>query len=306
MIVDSMTKLEVMKSLRSDFDKEVLPYFENTLKAYFHKEAKRLLGPQKNKIILPQRKKTSSNGICYTITCISTKIDYKCLFSTKFIYRGKVYYADLSDNESVTVYSKHSLERYAERQLKDKNIATDIVFENHIEKHSDAAFHIVLQSPTHKQCIYFGLAKALFLGDYIPDSNYGNWYNTCLSIDELHESQYRICRSLGFLCDFVGHVMFNPMPTYKYEKSSDKLMKKYLLKYPEKTADYIKFLKYSYMLCQLHLSFDFDFTEIALVKGYMDKVAVALKSYDITADELSPFDEEEGIAVQGELDYKGC
>lgn len=305
MIVDSMTKLEVMKSLRHDFDNEILPYFEITLKEYFRKEAARLLGPSKTCIILPKRTKTSSNGIRYTITCVATKVDYKCQFSTKFLYKGKVFYADLSDNESVTVYSRHALERYAERQLKDKNIAADIVFDKYIEKYTDAAFHIVLQSPTHKDCVYFGLAKALFLGDYIPKSNYGNWYNTCLSIEELHQSQYRICRSLGFLCGFVSHVKFNPMPTYRYEHTSSKSIKKYLLKHPEKEVDYIKFLKYTYMLCLLHLSFNFDFTELALIKGYMDKVAVALQSYNIKAEDLDPFDDIEGIAVKGELDYRG-
>lgn len=304
MIVDSMTKLEVMKSLRYDFDNEIFPYFENTLKEYFRKEAVRLLGSSKTSIILPQRTKTSSNGIRYTITCIATKVNYKCQFSTKFLYKGRVYYADLSDNESVTVYSRHALERYAERQLKDKNIAADIVFDKYIEKYTDAAFHIVLQSPTHKNCIYFGLAKALFLGDYIPDSNYGNWYNTCLSMDELHESQHRICRSLGFLCGFVSHLKFNPMPTYRYERTSGKSIKKHLSKHPEAVADYVKFLKYTYMLCQLHLSFKFDFTEHELVDGYMEKVAVALQSYNVNAESLNPFDDMEGIAVKGELDYR--
>ena len=59
------------------------------------------------------------------------------------------------------------------------------------------------------------------------------------------------------------------------------------------------------MLCLLHLSFNFDFTELALIKGYMDKVAVALQSYNIKAEDLDPFDDIEGIAVKGELDYRG-
>lgn len=306
MIVDSMTKLEVMKLLRRDFDTEIKPFFDNTLESALRNETLRLLSPQKNKIVLPARHKKSSQGLDYSIICTGTRTDYQCSFSTKFRWRNKIFYADLSDNESVTVYSQHAIERYAERHLKDTTMKTDDVFCKHIERNMNAAFHIVLQSPTHKDCLYFGLAGALFLGDFEPESAHENWYNTCVSLNELYESQYRIYNSLAFLCDFVNTVKFNPLPTYQFEKhTSNKDIQTYLKKNPSKKESYIKYLKYTYMLCMLHLSFGFPYSEPGKIKSYMEKVEKELSRYDIKVEVLSPYDNNTGIAIRGELDYKG-
>ena len=306
MIVDSMTKLEVMKLLRRDFDTEIKPFFDNSLEDALHKETQRLLSPQKNKIVLPARHKKSSQGLDYAIICTGTRTDYQCSFSTKFRWRNKIYYADLSDHESVTVYSQHAIERYAERHLKDKTMKTDDVFYKHIERNTNAAFHIVLQFPTHENCLYFGLAGALFLGDYEPKSEHENWYNTCVSLNELYESQYRIYNSLAFLCDFVNTIKFNPLPTYQFEKhTSNKDIQIYLKKNPSKTDSYIKYLRYTYMLCMLHLSFNFSYSEPEKIKAYMKKVEDELLRYNVNANELSPYDINDGIALRGELDFGG-
>lgn len=226
------------------------------------------------------------------------------LFVSEFWWQNKLCFANFFDDGDVVVYQSHCLLRYAERVLKESFSASD-VFYNHIVKRQAAAYHIVLPAKTHKFCTYFGIAKALFLGDFEAEHPKEKhvWLNTCISYDEAKYSQSKIMHSLHELQSFIEREKCN---------LSDPKEKQHLLEYLKKYSnndDKLKrlgiFLTQYFLLLKLHLSFEFPFTET--FRGEIDARLKYLKEslslLNISTHELSPYSKAHGIAWKGEIDY---
>lgn len=206
----------------------------------------------------------------------------------------------------MNVFQEHCLQRYAERVLK-KDISPRQVMFKYIFKHEDSAYHIVLPTPSHPASIYSGFADALFLGDYeMPTEETKNisqnWYNTCISLRETHFTQEKILQTLESLQKTVKIIGYNPIEHKDYyERNKNKILNNDNVK-----NNFIQFLKNSYMLYQLHLSFKFSFTDIFLdeINTNMNFIKDILIKENIDVDILNPIDKDNGIAIRGEINYK--
>ena len=317
MIVDTMTKEEVMHSLQKEFQEEILPYYYNSILKW----AEKYILPIAQRVGKPQtyyRSKLSSGYNKFNIIgTISKKGRGMCAYS-EFDWQNKHCYASYlsSDNGtgSVVVFQKHCLERYAERVLNEgENIKTlpEEVFMNYLLNKQDNAFIIVLPSPKRERSLYYGLADALFLGDFDEPTekskqDYLYWLNTCLSLKETHETQKGVLRSLAKMQRFVKTLGFNPLPKNQLDRSKKGELDVFINKSEENKNAYIEFLKYKYMLFQLQLSFNFDWIDLYIdeIKKQMEEISAELAKYKVNTASLSPYGKTAGFAIKGEIDYK--
>ena len=302
-----MTKTEVMLSLKQEFGEEVLPYYNNVLVP----RLKREVLPQVQRTGMTQRKsfeKISTGKNTFHLLCTIKKVEYFLETYCKFVWNGKVCYASFFDKESVVVYQNHCLERYAERVLGEIDMNCEDVFLKYLFKKQDYAFLIALQAPSRERCMFFGLADALFLGDYDEPSEenknwYIYWYNTCISLKEARATQTGILHSLGAIQDFVKDLGFNPLTSLAEKKR----LENYIKDSEVHKQGYIEFLKRTYMLHQLQLSLEFPWIDIYIdeIKVCMAKISAELANYGVYTASLSPFGKEVGFAIKGEINYRG-
>ena len=310
MLSDNMTKTEVMLSLQKEFKKDILPFYQNIIV----KMAERTVLPKVKRTGKPKtftKDKLSSSNNRFHIVCTVTK--EKCIMYAynEFLWRGKHCYANYFENDSVVVYPTHCLERYAERVLNNNDIAPKDVFLRYLLNKQDGSFFIALQSPKRERCLFFGLANALFLGDYDEPTkenlNYSlYWYNTCISIMEAHTTQSGILHSLSIMQKFVNELGFNPLKIESFDKAMKKELSNYIKSSKANEDNYIDFLKRTYMLHQLQLSLNFPWIDLYMDKNTneMNKISVELAKYNVCTNTLSPFDTKEGFAIEGEINYR--
>jgi len=306
MIVDNMTKTEVMLSLKEEFKKEILPYYNNVLV----ERLKREVLPMVQRTGITQKKqfeKSTSGKNNFNLICTVKKRDYYLEAYCKFLWNNKTCFASFFDKESVVVYQKHCLERYAERVLGRKDMTPEDVFLKYLFTKQDSAFLIALQSPNRERCMFFGLSDALFLGDYDEPtmenkSRYTYWYNTCISLKETHATQTGILHSLAAMQLFVKELGFNPLISITEKKRFENFIKK---SENHKQA-YVEFLKRTYMLHQLQLSMKFPWIGIFLdeINVRMEKISAELAKYNVNTASLSPFGKEVGFAIKGEINFR--
>lgn len=305
MITDQMSKYEVMASLRKEFDDEVLPYYRKLEKSALYKSLKQQCERTKktiNKTHLFQTK----NLTCFKILQRASIECPQPFFVCEFWWNNRFCYGCFFPEGNVVVYQQHSLQRYAERVLQDENLPTMDVFYKHIVKSQDAAFRIVLPTPTHRYSYYYGIADALFLGDYDDNHLDDNfiWCNTCISYTETKYSQLRITKSLHQIKDFVKKVKYDFA-----EPQNEEFLQQYLKKFEndnDRIEELKSFLTKKYLLWKLHLSFNFHFTEhfrsgIDKTVPYLEQL---LESLNVAPKSLSPYSKSHGIAWKGEIDYK--
>lgn len=307
MVIDSMNKYEVMNELRMDFDLEVKPFYDNVLKKQIMPMIYYKAQRQKTTINLGWVNYTTKNRNVFKILRRGNAKGDIPEFRADFTWNNKKCIACFLENSSVLVFQKHCLEMYAERVIGKNGMGIEKVF-NLVKQHINSSFNIVLPTPTHQYSIYYVVANALFLGDYedldgkYKDKDY-NWLNTCISLREAHATQKGIIHSLSILQDFVNSVGYNPISeNERYYKDKDKFLKK------EDSKNKLKeFLKISYMLFQLLLLANLPF--IVFFKDEIENRVRFLKeelnSFFINVAELSPYDKKEGIALRGEIDYRG-
>lgn len=317
MIKDTMTKLEVMKVIRKDFDSEVLPYYEK-VKNQIMKE------------ILPeaQRKKGTVCHKWISFNKTSNKIEFKILkrgdangdkpeFIACFHWRKKDCVASLLPNGTINVFQSHCLDRYMERVLGKeplhKNITDMQIYidglNRHILKHQNSAFLIVLPTPTHKYSTYLVMASALFLGDYEVEQAENkqlcaHWYNTCISLKECHETQEKIMHTLVCLQKEVLDIKYCPVINEESRKRYFENKKRLIV---SKRDTLISMFSNIYMLLVFQRSFKFSFYEKIEEEAnscltFLEKELVDL---GIDIKSLNPFDKSRGVAVKGEIDYRG-
>lgn len=318
MIVDSMTKAEVLHSLQKEFKDEILPYYNNSILKWAEKHvlpiAQRSGRPQTY-----NRSKISSGNNTFNIIGTITKKGYDMCVYSEFDWQNKHCYASYLFSEkgdvSVVIFQKHCLERYAERVLQEGvNFTTSPkeVFMHYLLNKQDNAFIIVLPAPKRERSLYYGLADALFLGDFdAPNENnkenFLYWFRTCLSLKETHETQKGVLHSLAKMQRFAKTLSFNPLPHYLLDKGKRKVLDDYINKSQANEKAYIEFLEYKYMLFQLQLSFDFDWIGMYIdeTNKQMEDISKELAKYNVNTASLSPYGKTVGFAIKGEIDYKG-
>ena len=307
MVVDSMTKYEIMNELRTDFDSEVKPYYDKCvrkrIKPLIYFKAQR----QKSVINLGWEDYQTKKGNIFKILKRGDLKGDLPEFMTEFVWRNKKCHALFYDNNYVVIFQKHCLERYAERVLDKQELRSEEVLKM-IRSNLDMGFHIILPTPTHPYCIYFVVANALFLGDYedlegkYKDKTY-MWFNTCISLKEAHQTQKGIMLSLANMQKNVISIGYNPIRNkVLYLNNKNKLLK---TKNNEELL--IEFFKNYYMLYQLFLlsklPFEVFFKEE--IETDMNFIKKELADFSVSAEGLSPFGKKNGFALKGEIDYKG-
>ena len=307
MITDSMSKYEVMKTLRKEFDEEILPYYYKKilprLKALLEQRCKR-----ENKTITLGWESIESKGLNkFRILKRGNKEGHLPLFVAEFRWNNKKCYGTFFQNGAVLIFQAHSLQRYGERVLHQdlQEISLEEVFYKHILNKPNA-YSIVLPSPTHPYSYYYGIANALFFGDFDVDNIDCNfiWCNTCISYNETHNSQMKITQSLHLLQDFINKVKYD-FGDSKNEYNLRIYLKKIKMQ-EDKINELKNFLITKYLLWQLQCSFKFEFynhfkNEVDVQVGYLERI---LKEFNISAKSLSPYCKTYGVARKGEIEYK--
>lgn len=303
-----MTKTEVMRSLLKEFKEEIVPLYINA-----RKELERTILPRVQRTSKPEKltkdKESSGHNVFHIIYKVS-KCGYQMNAYSEFLWHGKHCYSAFFKDNSVVVYQRHCLERYAERVLK-KDVSPDNVFKMYLLNNQDSAFQISLQAPNRERCQFFGLADALFLGDYDEPTKENldvnlHWYNTCISLKETHETQTGILRSLSLMQKFVRDLGFNPIDLSNMDKPSKMILANYFKKSEENKAEYVEFLKRTYMLHQLQLSLEFPWIGLYMdaINTRMNMISTELAKYNVNTASLSPYGKEVGFAIRGEINYK--
>lgn len=309
MIIDTMTKTEVMLSLLKEFKEEIVPLYSKAQKELERSILPKVQRTGKDEIIAKEKESLGRN--VFHIIFKVTKNGYQMNAYCEFLWHWRHCYATFFKDNTIVVYQKHCLERYAERVL-NKDVATDIVFKKYLFDNQDGAFQISLQSPNRERCQFFGLADALFLGDYDEPTKENldvnlHWYNTCISLKETHVSQTGILRSLSLMHKFVKDLGFNPIDSTNMDKKSKRILASYIKKSEVNKAAYVEFLKRTYMLHQLQLSLYFPWIDLYMdaINSCMKMISTELAKYCVNTAFLSPFSKEVGFAIKGEINYKG-
>lgn len=309
MILDSMSRQEVMKAIRKDFDEDVLPYYFSTLRPKLLIKIKGKASRLKTIVNLGWVEYMSKNRILYHILQRGDQYGDMPLFISEFTWRkrdGKkqTMFASLHPNSDIAIYTQHCLERYAERIL-EVNLSPKEIIKQILKKQSHA-FHIVLPSPTHEYTLYHNFADALFLGDYTPPEDESapswNWYNTCISINEAGQSQSSIinclCKLQSFWNDFNCYPENNPsqFPVFVKQHIKNDVDRNRL----------IEFLKIKYILLQTHLDYKFPFTNIFYMKisDTIKGITSQLNHLGESIDTLSPYDNDICVINKKELEYR--
>lgn len=306
MVVNSMSKYEVMDELRNDFNSEVKPYYDNSLKKRIQPLIRTRAQREKSMVTLGWDDYSTKKGNAFKILKRGDANSDFPEFMAEFSWNNTKCFALFFRQNSVVVFPNHCLDRYAERVLGKELQAKEVV--KHISKYLNSGFHIVLPSPTHPYCIYFSVANALFLGDYedlegkFKDRTY-NWLNTCISLKESHATQAGIMRSLANMQEYTNLIGFNPI--------NDKILfaqkRKGLVKTDNDKERLIDFFKNYYMLYQLFLMSKMPFEDNFKdeIEADMEFLKSELAEFSVLVEGLSPYGKKYGFAFRGEIDYKG-
>lgn len=302
MITDSMSKYEVMVSLRKEFDTEIYPRILKRERIFFNLIGERSLR-EKKKIALPWERIRSKNQTDFEFQVIGDSESYLYNIVGRFFWKGRNCYANFYPDGEVLVSQGHCIDRYKERVLGDLTLSTERVFRKYLIKQGNVS-HIVLPTLTHRFSVYHGTAGALFLGDfdfqYLDKKVNGTWLNTCISLKEARYTQTGILNTLAFMTAFVKKIGENPLAKddseYFDRAKCDNDFK----------SELIRFYSQTYMLLQLHLSFQFPFTRDILpnINERMEHISERLREMSISTNSLSPYGRMHGIALKGEIDYK--
>ena len=217
MIVDSMSKQEVMGYIRKEYNSTILPYFHKHLKLYQTKIYPVCERGKREKVICPWETVMSKDRTVFQLQVFGNKEGIDSLTIAEFDWHNQHCFAYIK-HELLVIFSEHTLRRYEERVLetdRDTSINVKQTFKR-LMKYIPLSYRTILPSPTHPLCYYFVVPDALFLGDfdeasYYPDQNEGEiWLNTCISLKEASKSQKGILNTLSLLPFYIKQIGFNP------------------------------------------------------------------------------------------------
>lgn len=308
MIVDSMTKAEIIHALKNDHKRNVEMYIAARILKY-QTEIQLLTASANRHVKLPWETIITKSNITYMFRPEGDR-EYFCpKVIAEFPWQGKkcfAYFTEGIKGKVVNVFTNHALSRYAERVL-NKEISYRDVFYQYILPHMSYAFRTVLPSPNqHEYSKYITISDGLFLGDFDPKNpTNDDWYNTCISLNETGESQHKILKTLKAIQNDLNTLGFNPFDLDEYKEGQlinlDKVPKT-----KEAVDALIDLARLTFLLNKLYLMLDYPF--YPEFKGKIDyDMFVAkgiLEAFKIDYTKLTPYGKD-GIAIRGELEYKG-
>lgn len=304
MIVDSMSKHEVMVYIRNEYDDTVIPYFHKHLKQYEVKIYPVCARGKHNKVTLPWEIVISKNNTVFQLRVFGNNSKIDSVTIAEFDWQDQHCFAYIKHG-LIIVFSQHALRRYAERvrmsEIPSKK-AFDIIFKN-----MSYSYRTVLPSPTHPLCCYLVIIDALFLGDFdqnafSPNQRFGEiWLNTCISLKESGDSQKGILNTLSLMPFYIRKIGFNPYESPAMSKATDKLMNE-----RRELGSLICLSESVFLLDKMFLMMDLPVNKyiIDYVHAEMRYAEAILKWADVETEKLTPYGKN-GIAIRGELDYKG-
>lgn len=304
MIVDSMSKHEVVVYLRKEYDETVIPYFHRHLKLFSAKIYPICQRGKQKSVTLPWIKVVSKSKTSFEMLVFGNKDEIDSVTVAEFDWNSQHCYAYIK-HELIVVFSQHALQRYNERVLTiemSTKQAFCVIFKN-----MSYAYRTILPSPTHPLCFYFVIFDALFLGDceqdaFSPNQSIGEvWLNTCISLREAGESQKGIQKTLSCMPFHIKKIGFNPYESPDMSKATDKLMKE-----RREIGNLICLSKTVFLLDKMFLMMDLPVKKYIndYVNAEMKYAEAILQWARVETEKLTPYGKD-GIAIRGELDYKG-
>ena len=304
MIVDSMSKHEVMEYLRKEYDEAVVPYFHRHLKLFGAKIYPICERGKLKSVTLPWIKVVSKSKTSFDMLVFGNKDEIDSVTVAEFDWNGQHCYAYIKHG-LIVVFSQHALQRYKER-VRTCEMSTKQAF-SMIFKNMSYAYRTILPSPTHPLCCYFVIFSALFLGDFeqdafSPSQSIGEvWLNTCISLKETGESQKGIQKTLSLMPFFIKNIGFNPYESPSMGKATEKLMDE-----GRELGSLICLSKSVFLLDKMFLMMDLPVKECInnYIHAEMRYAEAILQWAGVETEKLTPYGKD-GIAIRGELDYKG-
>lgn len=167
MIVDSMSKQEVMKYIRKEYNSTILPHFKNHLKYYRAKIYPVCERRKQQKVTLPWETILSKDRTNFRLLVFGNKKRIDTVTVSEFQWQEQHCFAYIKHGLMI-VFSEHALRRYEERVFGSKSFfCRDF---SHLYsvllRDIPLSYWTVLPSPTHPLCYYFVVLNALFLGDF--------------------------------------------------------------------------------------------------------------------------------------------
>lgn len=310
MIVDSMSKQEVMKYILKEYNSTIVPHFFKHLKLYEAKIYPVCERGKQKKVTLPWATILSKDRTVFHHQVFGNKEVIDTLTIVEFDWQKQHCFAYIK-HRLMIVFSEHALRRYEERVMEsgvDERLPLDQLFKL-LLKYIPFSYRTVLPSQTHPLCYYYVLLDALFLGDFDettfrPEHNEGEiWLNTCISLKETGVSQKGILNTLRLMPFHIKGIGFNP---FENEALND-IKKINSLEPGNKNWGHIKCLCESvFLIDKLFLMMDLPVSKKVIDCFYteMRYAEVILKSGGVDVSKLTPYGRK-GIAIRGELDYRG-
>lgn len=308
MIVDSMSKAEVMRYIRKEYNSTILPYFHNHLKLYRAKIYPVCQRGKQNKVTLPWENIKSKDKTLFHLQVYGNKKEIDSVTIAEFDWQGKHCFGYIK-HELMIIFSEHALRRYEERVLgiaADAKLGIKKSFKM-LMKYIPLSYRTILPSQTHPLCYYFVVMDALFLGDFDetafrPEQWEGEiWLNTCISLNESGTSQKGILNTLSLMAFYIKEIGFNP---FNSDVSSYKVLS--LREDTKKWNALQNLCKSVFLIDKLFVMMDLPLTEVTIrcFHAEMKYAGTLLEIGGTDISKLSPYGRN-GIAIRGELDYKG-
>lgn len=308
MIVDSMSKQEVMKYIRKEYNSTILPYFQKHLKLYKAKICPVCERGKQKKVTIPWETILSKDRTIFHLQVFGNKEIIDSTTIVEFDWQGQRCFTYIKHGLMI-VFSEHALRRYEERVLeisKENKLELKKVFML-LLKYIPLSYRTVLPSPTHPLCYYFVVLYALFLGDFdeetfTPEQKKGDiWLNTCISLKESGVSQKGILNTLSLMPYYIRTIGFNPFDR------GNSFEKTYAL-YSDTTkwSAVHNLCKSVYLIDKLFILMDLPVSNVVrdFFEAEMKYAGALLKIDNVNISKLTPYGRN-GIAIRGELDYKG-
>ena len=310
MIVDSMSKQEVMKYIRKEYNSTIYPHFIKHLKLYQAKIYPVCERGKQQKVTLPWQTILSKDRTKFHMQVFGNKDNIHAVTIVEFDWQSQHCFAYIKQRLMI-IFSEHALKRYEERVLgreMNKGINIKQTFKI-LMKYVPLSYRTVLPSRTHPLCYYFVVLDALFLGDFDEttfraEQKEGEiWLNTCISLKETGASQKGILNTMRLMPFHIKHIGFNPFDT-EILLSKDKA---YALHPDKKNWWAVQCLcKSVYLIDKLFVMMDLPVSKEVNECFFreMKYAGVLLEMGGTDISKLSPYGPN-GIAIRGELDYKG-
>lgn len=310
MIVDSMSKREVMKYIRKEYNTTILPHFHNHLKLYRTRIYPVCQRGKLKKATLPWEIVKSKDRTMFHLQVFGNKEGIDTLTVVEFNWQSQHCFAYIKHGLMI-VFSEHALRRFEERVLENNSFFCKEF--NHLYrvllKYIPLSYRTILPSPTHPLCYYFVVLNALFLGDcdeatFDSDQSEGEiWLNTCISLKEAGVSQKGIQKTLSLMPFYIKEIGFNPFenPSEHFAK-----VKSFYLTGDKKWIDVLSLSESVFLIDKLFVMMDLPVSKtiINVMDCEMKYAGSLLKMGGMDTSKLSPYGPN-GIAIRGELDYKG-